>query len=415
MKNLEEIGTKARNAEAFLNKVKSEKKNEVLLKTAELLISSSEYLLKENAKDIIYAKQRNIKSTLIDRLLLSGARIKNMAEGLIQIANQEDPLGEIIYAKETSHGLKVGKKRVPLGVIGIIYEARPNVTSDAFGLCLKSGNVSVLKGGSLAINTNIAIMNIIRNALKDCGLNEDIAQLVEDTSRETALEMMKMNKYFDVLIPRGGADLIRTVVENSTIPVIETGVGNCHIYVDNQSDFEMARSIIINGKTQRPGVCNATESLLIHRDIAEEFIPYICNELNSKEVEIRGDETVCKLFPIAHIATEEDWGKEYLDLIISVKTVESIDNAIAHINRYSSKHSDVIVTSNYFSAQKFLDEVDSAAVYVNASSRFTDGMELGFGAEIGISTQKLHARGPMGLKELTSTKYIIMGEGQIRN
>lgn len=414
MKNIEEIGKRARKAEISLKTIRSKKKNEALLKTADLLINSSEYILKENAKDIIYAKEINTKPTLIDRLLLSGARIKNMADGLIQIANQEDPIGEILYTKETSHGLKVGKKRVPLGVIGIIYEARPNVTSDAFGLCFKSGNISVLKGGSLAINTNMAVIKVIKDALKYCGLNEDIVQLVEDTSRETALEMMKMNKYFDVLIPRGGANLIKTVIENSTVPVIETGVGNCHIYMDNDSDFNMARDIIINGKTQRPGVCNATESLLVHEDIADEFIPYICEELENKNVEIRGDKTVCKLFPKAVKASEEDWGKEYLDLTISIKTVGSIDKAISHINNFSSKHSEVIITNNYFSSQKFLDEVDSAAVYVNASSRFTDGMELGFGAEIGISTQKLHARGPMGLKELTSTKYVIMGEGQIR-
>ena len=312
------------------------------------------------------------------------------------------------------NGLQIGQKRVPIGVIGMIYEARPNVTADAFGLCFKSGNAVILKGGSDALQSNKAIAQALRTGLSRAGLPEDSLQLIEDTSRETTRKLMRLNRYIDVLIPRGGAGLIKTVVENSTIPVIETGTGNCHVYVDASADLMMALDIVFNSKTQRIGVCNACESLLVHRKIAEEFLPMLKKRLDEKNVEIRADEDACGIVPEFVPATEEDWGKEYLDYILSLKIVDSVDEAISHINTYNTGHSESIVTSDYFNAQKFLNEVDAAAVYVNASTRFTDGDEFGFGAEIGISTQKLHARGPMGLKELTTTKYIIYGDGQIR-
>lgn len=337
-----------------------------------------------------------------------------MAEGLVQIAALEDPIGEVTGMKKRPNGLLIGQKRVPLGVIGIIYEARPNVTADAFGLCFKTGNVVILKGGSDAIHSNEAIVNCIREALKECGVTEDAISLISDTSRETAAEFMKMNQYVDVLIPRGGKGLIKAVVEQSTIPVIETGTGNCHIYVDETADLSMAADIVINAKTQRVGVCNACESLLVHEKVKDAFLPVLGERLKEKHVEIRADKEAAALIPDAVLATEEDWGREYLDYIISIKVVGSVEEAIAHINRYNTKHSEAIITNSYVNAQKFLDEVDAAAVYVNASTRFTDGFEFGYGAEIGISTQKLHARGPMGLLALTTTKYIIYGSGQIR-
>ena len=315
--------------------------------------------------------------------------------------------------KTLDNGLKIGQKRVPMGVIGIIFEARPNVTADAFGLCLKAGSATILRGGKEAFNSNTTIVNIFRNALEHIGLPKDCVQMVEDTSRETATEMMRLNGYIDVLIPRGGAGLIQSVVQNSTVPVIETGTGNCHTYVDKSADLDMAVRIVINAKTQRPGVCNACESLLVHEDIAETFIPMVVKALKNNDVEIRGDERFSEEDGVKQ-ASEEDWGTEYNDLIISAKVVKDIDEAIEHIRKYSTGHSECIVTENYTNAQKFLDEVDAAAVYVNASTRFTDGGQFGFGAEIGISTQKLHARGPMGLKEITTTKYIIYGNGQIR-
>ena len=350
----------------------------------------------------------------MDRLLLTGDRIRGMAEGLRQVAALEDPVGEVLGMKKRPNGLMIGQNRVPLGVIGIIYEARPNVTADAFALCFKTGNVVILKGGSDAIHSNEAIVKCIREVLREQGITEDAIQLITDTSRETTAEFMKMNQYVDVLIPRGGRGLIKAVVENSTIPVIETGTGNCHIYVDETADLQMAADIIMNAKTQRVGVCNACESVLVHEKVKDEFLPVLARRLQEKQVEIRADEAACELIPGAVHATEEDWGREYLDYILSLKVVSSVEEAISHINRYNTGHSEAIITNNYEHAQKFLDQVDAAAVYVNASTRFTDGFEFGFGAEIGISTQKLHARGPMGLLALTTTKYIIYGNGQIR-
>ena len=337
-----------------------------------------------------------------------------MAEGLRQIAGLSDPIGEMISMSERPNGLKIGKRRVPLGVVGIIYESRPNVTADAFGLCLKTGNVTILRGGKDAIHSNIAIAKALKEGLKKAGITEDAVILVEDTAREHVEEMMRLRDYIDVLIPRGGKQLIDNVVNHSTVPVIETGTGNCHIYVDEYADVEMAANIIENAKTQRTGVCNACESLVIHEKIAEKVLPVICQRLLAKGVEIRGDERARAIIPEMKAATEEDWGTEYLDLIISVKTVDSFDEAVEHINRYNTGHSEAIITDNYQNALKFQDKIDAAAVYVNASTRFTDGFEFGFGAEIGISTQKLHARGPMGLEALTASKYIIFGNGQVR-
>ena len=337
-----------------------------------------------------------------------------MADGLRQIALLDDPVGDIVMMKKRPNGLVVGQKRVPFGVIGIIYEARPNVTSDVFGLCLKSGNAAILRGGKDAFSSNKAIGGVINDVLGSLGFPAGTLQLVENTSRDSSIAMMKLNKYIDVLIPRGGADLISTVVQNSTVPVIETGVGNCHVYIDESADPEKAIAITVNAKTQRPGVCNAAETLLIHDKIARSLLPGVCEALKKKNVEIRGDKKVREIIPYSVPLVEEDWSKEYLDLIIAAGVVNSLDDAINHINHYGSGHSECIVTENYSNAQEFLDKVDAAAVYVNASTRFTDGNEFGFGAEIGISTQKLHARGPMGLKELTTTKYIIYGNGQVR-
>lgn len=409
-----EMGKRSKEAAAILNTLGCTRKNEGLLAAADALLSRSREIEEANAKDMEQARNRQMSQGLLDRLALNPARIKAMAEGLREVAALEDPVGEVLSMKTRPNGLVIGKKQVPLGVVGIIYEARPNVTADAFGLCFKSGNAVILKGGSDAIFSNQAIVKALREGLKSCGLPEDAVQLVSDTSRETAREMMRLNGYIDVLIPRGGAGLIKTVVENSTVPVIETGTGNCHIFVDASADFDMALSIIENAKTQRIGVCNACESLVIHRDIAPEFLPLLKERLAPFSVEIRGDEEACSLASGLVPASEEDWGMEYLDYIISVKIVGTIEEAIAHINRYNTGHSESIVTSDYANAQKFLNEIDAAAVYVNASTRFTDGAEFGFGAEIGISTQKLHARGPMGLKELTTTKYVIYGNGQIR-
>ena len=414
MENLEEIGKRVKNSTKILNNMGSIEKNIILRKVAEEIIKSQKEILIANEKDIENAIKNSMKESLIDRLKLDEKRIIAMSDGLIKITDLEDPIGEIIEGKRVTNRLEILKKRVPLGVIAIIYESRPNVTLDAFGLCFKTGNAVILRGGKDAINTNIAIIKVIRSVLKESKISEDCVYLIEDTSREKSQELMRLNKYVDVLIPRGGAGLIKTVVENSTIPVIETGTGNCHIYVDEFADFEMALSIIENAKTQRTGVCNACESLVIHKAIAKEFIPLVAQRLSNKNVEIRGDEDSCNISDKIIKATESDWGEEYLDLIISVKTVNNIDEAIEHISNYSTKHSESIITSNYENAEKFLNEIDSSCVYVNASTRFTDGGEFGFGAEIGISTQKLHARGPMGLKELTTTKYVIHGNGQIR-
>lgn len=411
---LNTLGKNARNAEVLVRNLSANEKNEVLLKVAEALTENADTLTAANALDVENGRKNNMPEALVDRLLLTGDRISGMAEGLRQVAALEDPVGEVLGMKKRPNGLMIGQKRVPLGVIGIIYEARPNVTADAFALCFKTGNVVILKGGSDAIHSNEAIVKCIREVLREQGITEDAIQLITDTSRETTAEFMKMNQYVDVLIPRGGRGLIKAVVENSTIPVIETGTGNCHIYVDETADLQMAADIIMNAKTQRVGVCNACESVLVHEKVKDEFLPVLARRLQEKQVEIRADEVACELIPGAVHATEEDWGREYLDYILSLKVVSSVEEAISHINQYNTGHSEAIITNNYEHAQKFLDQVDAAAVYVNASTRFTDGFEFGFGAEIGISTQKLHARGPMGLLALTTTKYIIYGNGQIR-
>ena len=411
---LEQLGMHAKDAEVILRNLHTDKKNEVLCAVAGKLTDCAERILEANAVDVENGRKNHMPEGLIDRLMLTRERIEAMAEGLRQISELDDPIGEVTGMKKRPNGLLIGQKRVPLGVIGIIYEARPNVTADAFGLCFKTGNAVILKGGSDAIHSNTAIVECIRETLKESGVTEDAIQLITDTSRETAAEFMKLNQYVDVLIPRGGKGLIKAVVEQSTIPVIETGTGNCHIYVDESADLNMAADIVMNAKTQRVGVCNACESLLVHENVKEAFLPVMAERLRSKHVEMRADEEAKALIPDAKTATEEDWGTEYLDYILSIKVVKSVEEAIAHINRYNTKHSEAIITNDYSHAQKFLDEVDAAAVYVNASTRFTDGFEFGFGAEIGISTQKLHARGPMGLLALTATKYIIYGNGQIR-
>ncbi len=414
MQELQEKGKKAKEACIHLLRASSAIKNEVLLVSAANLRKHSDDIIRENEIDIKNAQEGGIKGALIDRLTLTPERIEGIAAGLEQIAALEDPVGEVEEMWKRPNGLMIGKKRVPIGVIGIIYEARPNVTADVFGLCIKTGNATILRGGKEAFNSNLAIVKILRESLASCGLPPDALQLVENTSRDSALAMMKLDEYLDILIPRGGAGLIKTVIENSTVPVIETGVGNCHIYIDESAPLKMAKDIVINSKTQRPGVCNAAESLLIHKSLAEKYLDPICDSLKDMGVEIRGDEKVRSILSYAQPVTENDWYTEYLDLIISVKVINSVDEAIEHINKYGSKHSEAIITENYTNAQKFLEEVDAAAVYVNASTRFTDGFMFGFGAEVGISTQKLHARGPMGLKELTTIKYIIYGSGQIR-
>lgn len=414
MRTLTEIGESAKIAKRALAKLTTDEKNNILLKAAEALKNNYAEILKANEIDLKNGEKNGLKPSIMDRLALSKDRIYAMADGLEQIAKLPDPIGEILNMKTLPNGLIVGQKRVPMGVIGIIYEARPNVTSDAFGLCLKAGSAVILRGGKEAINSNIATINIFKNAIKELNIDENIVQLVEDTSRESANEMMKMNGYIDVLIPRGGAGLIKAVVQNSTVPVIETGVGNCHIFVDESADINKAVNIIVNAKAQRPGVCNAAETMLVHKNIANEFLPISIRALREKNVEIRGDKAVKAIVNDVVDATDEDWATEYLDYILAVKIVDNIDDAIDHITKYSTGHSECIVSENYTNTQRFLQEIDSAAVYVNASTRFTDGNEFGFGAEIGISTQKLHARGPMGLKELTTTKYLIYGNGQIR-
>lgn len=411
---LVQLGKNARKAAARLGTAGIEEKNHALLAVADALEQQKEYLLEENQKDIKNAKESGMTEALIDRLALTEARIEGMSEGIRQVAALEDPIGEVMNMKKRPNGLLIGQKRVPLGVIGIIYESRPNVTADAFSLCFKTGNAVILRGGSDAIYSNTAITSVIRSTLKDCGMTADAIQLVTDTSRETATKLMQLNDYIDVLIPRGGAGLIQAVVKNATVPVIETGTGNCHVYVDEFADLDMAVSIIVNAKTQRLGTCNTCESLVIHSKIADQAVPRIASALKEKDIEIRGDERSRALDGDIVEATEEDWGTEYLDRIISMRIVDSIEEAILHINTYNTKHSEAIVTADYANAQKFLNEIDAAAVYVNASTRFTDGFEFGFGAEIGISTQKIHARGPMGLLALTTTKYIIYGNGQIR-
>ena len=414
MEELIQKGRLAKEASYYLSNLSAYKKNEALNKVADNLTSRKQLILTANRKDMESGAKSGLKGAILDRLMLDENRILAMSDGLRQIARLEDPVGEVIMMKKRPNGLVVGQRRVPLGVIGIIYEARPNVTSDVFGLCLKTGNAVILRGGKEAFLSNRAITGIISDVLGSLGFPAGTLQLVEDTSRNSSIAMMKLNKYLDVLIPRGGADLIATVVQNSTVPVIETGVGNCHVYIDEFADPVKAVSITVNAKTQRPGVCNAAETLLIHEKVALSILPAVGKELNKKGVEIRGDAKVQEILPFSVPLIEEDWSKEYLDLIIAAGVVNSLEEAIHHINHYGSGHSECIITENYSNAQKFLDMVDAAAVYVNASTRFTDGNEFGFGAEIGISTQKLHARGPMGLKELTTTKYIIYGNGQVR-
>ena len=412
--DLMEMGKKAVAAKYCLQKLSENEKNKALLTVADTLVNDSEKILAANAIDIKNGEEKGMHSGMIDRLRLTEDRIKAMADGLRIITELPDCLNETIESFTRPNGMKISKVRVPLGVIGIIYESRPNVTADAFGLCFKTGNAVILKGGSDAIHSNTAITESIRGALATEGINEDGIQLITDTNRETTTKFMKMKEYVDVLIPRGSAGLIRAVVENSTIPVIETGTGNCHIYVDESADFDKAIPIIVNAKTQRIGVCNACESLVINENVKDEFLPLLAKALKEKNVEMRGDEAVCEVISDCIPATEEDYATEYLDYIISMKTVKNVDEAIAHINKYSTKHSEAIITENRENAEKFKREVDASCVYVNVSTRFTDGFEFGFGAEIGISTQKLHARGPMGLKELTTYKYTIDGDGQVR-
>ena len=415
--NLEELCKRAHDVRIKAGMLDTNVKNETLRKAADAILAHETDILAANASDVKNGQERNMPAGLIDRLTLNHDRLVGMADGLRQIAELDDPIGEVLSMKKRPNGLMIGKKRVPIGVIGIIFEARPNVTSDAFGLCFKSGNCAILKGGSDAIHSNIAIVSAMQEALREMHIPDGVLSLIEATDHETTGKFMKMKQYVDLLIPRGGRGLIQTVVNEATIPVIETGTGNCHVYVDDSADFDMAINIIKNAKTQRIGVCNACESIVVNRAIAKEFLPKLYAALKEYDVQMRGDDTAVACLgdqPLVLPAPEEDWGTEYLDYIMSVKVVDTIDEAIDHINRYNTSHSETIVTENYDHAQQFLNEIDSACVYVNASTRFSDGNEFGFGAEIGISTQKLHARGPMGLEALTSYKYIIYGNGQIR-
>lgn len=414
MDELESIGIKAKEASRWIGSLGTNEKNAILKHVAMQIKDNAEYIISENNKDYDIAKANGMSPAMLDRLQLTMKRIDGMTEGLLQVVDLEDPIGEVTSMKRRPNGLQIGQMTVPLGVIAIIYESRPNVTADAFGLCFKAGNAVILRGGSDSILSNKAIVKVIRDAIESMGGCADTIQLITDTTHESVNRLMKMNDYVDVIIPRGGAGLIKNVVNNSTVPVIETGTGNCHIYVDESADIDMAANIINNAKTQRIGVCNACESLVIHSAAAPVAIPAIADILSKSNVQMRGDDRACAIDARLIPASEEDWEREYLDYIISIKTVDSIDEAIEHINRYNTGHSESIITNDYNNSQKFLNEIDAAAVYVNASTRFTDGFEFGFGAEIGISTQKLHARGPMGLKALTTRKYIIYGSGQIR-
>ena len=411
---LQSMGEQAIVAKRILATASTSQKNNALKAIAQALRDNANNIIEENKKDLEAGKQAGLSTSLLDRLSLDEKRIEGIASSVEDIISLPDPVGRTLGGTVNSSGMKIVKVSVPLGVIAVIYEARPNVTADAAALCLKSGNAVILRGGKEAINSNKIIAQTMRDAIAKTDLPADCIQLVSDTSRETANELMKLNKYIDVLIPRGGAGLIKSVVENSTVPVIETGVGNCHVYVDADADIDMAANIIFNAKTSRPSVCNACESLLIHKDVAEVALIAINERLREKSVEIRGDEVTCEILPDAVLATDEDWATEYLDYIISCKVVSDIDDAINHIAKYGSGHSECIITDSYEASQRFLNEVDAAAVYVNASTRFTDGGEFGFGAEIGISTQKLHTRGPLGLPELTTIKYTVYGNGQIR-
>lgn len=414
MTDLTAMGARAAAVKPLLQKLSSEEKADGLLAAARALRENTERILAANELDMQNAVKNGMSEALQDRLRLTPERIEVMAEGLCQIAELTDCIGEVMEEFQRPNGLEIKKIRVPMGVIGIIYEARPNVTADAFGLCFKTGNAVILKGGSDALHSNGEIVQVLQEAMEACGVPGDVIQLIQDTDRAVTVEFMKLKGYVDLLIPRGSAGLIKSVVENSTIPVIETGTGNCHVYVDRDADLEQAARIVYNAKTQRIGVCNACESLIVHSEISQAFLPRLAEVLAPKRVELRGDERVCRVLSGCSAATEEDYGREYLDYILSLKTVDSAEEAIAHINRYGTGHSECIVTENKETAERFLNEVDAACVYWNASTRFTDGFEFGFGAEIGISTQKLHARGPMGLKELTSYKYVIYGSGQVR-
>lgn len=414
MTAMEQMGKKAKEAAAVLA-VAGQKKNDALLEIAQALLNHSDEILKENQKDLENGRNAGLTSSLLDRLALSQERIASMAEGVRQVAAMPDPIGTVLSGGVRPNGLEITKVRVPLGVIGIIFEARPNVTSDAAALCLKAGNAVILRGGKEAIHSNLAIAGVMREAVERAGLPRDSIQLVEDTSRQSSVELMELTEYLDVLIPRGGAGLIKTVVEKSKVPVIETGVGNCHVYIDSDANLEMATAIVYNAKTSRPSVCNAIETILVHESVAEKFLPMVKQKLDEKQVELHGDEKTREILGDCVIpASEEDWEKEYLDYKLAVRVVPSMDEALNHIARYSSGHSECIVTENYQKSREFTSRVDAAAVYVNASTRFTDGGEFGLGAEIGISTQKLHARGPMGLNELTSMKFIVLGSGQVR-
>lgn len=412
---LAEIGANLKASSFKLASASAVQKNEVLEKIAQALIGQTEPILQANRQDIDAARASGMSEAMIDRLTLTPERIEGIAEGVRKVMALDDPIGKIDGGWVRPNGLRIEKVRVPLGVTGIIFESRPNVTVDAAVLCLKSGNACLLRGGKEAIRSNLALARVMRGAIEEAGLPADCVQVLEDTSRETAREMMRLNQYLDVLIPRGGAGLIRSVVENATVPVIETGTGNCHVYIDASGDLEMGANIIFNAKTSRPSVCNAAETLLVHKDVAAEFLPIAKALLDTKKVELRGcEKTIAILGNSVRPAAEEDWFKEYNDYILAIRVVENIDEAIEHINHYGTKHSESIVTRSYEATEQFMQQVDAAAVYVNASTRFTDGFEFGFGAEIGISTQKLHARGPMGLNELTTVKYRVYGSGQLR-
>ncbi|MGH4120477.1 glutamate-5-semialdehyde dehydrogenase [Clostridium sp.] len=408
------IGRLAKESSRIMVTASTNLKNNALIQMAEALLNNKDVIIKANMEDMRLGAENNLSKAMLDRLMIDEQRIKNMAEGLINVASLPDPIGEGIKRYKRPNNLDISMVRVPLGVIGMIYESRPNITVDAAALCLKAGNSIILRGGSEAINTNIALAMVIKKAATESGLPEGCIQLIEMVDRELVNRLVKLNDYVDVIIPRGGKGLKKAIIANATVPVIETGSGICHIYVDSEADFNMAEEIIINAKTQRPGVCNAVETVLIHSDIASEFLPRLAQRLNALGVEIRVCENGIKILSTAKAATSEDWSTEYLDLILSIKVVDSMEDAIDHIFKYGTKHSEVIITNSYKNSQRFLKEVDASCVYVNASTRFTDGSEFGFGAEIGISTQKLHARGPMGLEQLTTTKYLIYGEGQVR-
>lgn len=415
MSYIDELGQRAIAAKSGIAAASTLKKNEILTEIAKVLRTNISIILEENEKDIAQARQNGITEVMVDRLRLTDERINSIADACIQLVGLEDPVGEILQGSVRPNGMQITKVRVPMGVVGIIYESRPNVTVDAAALCIKSGNAAILRGGKEAIHSNKILMQLMQQAIEACGLTGETVQLVEDTSRETSKAMMKANKYIDLLIPRGGAGLIQTIVQNATVPVIETGTGNCHIYVDSTADLTMAVDIADNGKTQRPSVCNALESCLVHRSVAEQFLPMLKERLDGHQVELRGCKRTAQILGDCVVpATEEDYATEFLDYIMSVKVVDSIDEAIAHINQYTTGHSECIITESYNHARQFQQGVDAACVYVNCSTRFTDGGEFGLGAEIGISTQKLHVRGPMGLRELTTMKYLITGDGQIR-